>query len=256
MASRGVPAQWPDEPARRLRLVLRLDAGPHRRRRRGACAQDRREQEVIIRDPGYPDPYGQGTRRRDEIRRRGSSSQSRAELPRWQRTSVGFDHQIRQGLRFNLDSFYEHTSNDFRSLDLNAPVDGVRPDPLSGRMLLVQSIGRSTRTGLNVDLSFSPRPACSAIVRYGYSRTFNDADDALTPPATGTFETEWAPLAAICVIVFNWNIGGSHRLGRDGSMNGRLQSGSPYNITTGRMTIGDAIFNDRPVGVGRNSCAG
>ena len=63
-------------------------------------------------------------------------------------------------------------------------------------MLLVQSIGRSSRSGFNVDLSFSPRPRMFSSIRYGYSRTFNDADDALTPPATGTFETEYALLEA------------------------------------------------------------
>ena len=94
-------------------------------------------------------------------------------------------------------------------------------------MLLVQSIGRSTRTGFNVDLSFSPRPGMFSSLRYGYSRTFNDADDALTPPATGTFETEYGPSRGDSRHRVNWNIGGPIIWGVTASMNGRLQTGSP-----------------------------
>jgi hypothetical protein len=37
------------------------------------------------------------------------------------------------------------------------------------------------------------------------------------------------------------------------SLQFRAQSGSPYNITTGRDDNGDGMFNDRPAGVPRNS---
>jgi hypothetical protein len=35
-----------------------------------------------------------------------------------------------------------------------------------------------------------------------------------------------------------------------------MNSGTPYNVTTGRDENGDAIFNDRPAGEGRNSRRG
>jgi hypothetical protein len=43
-----------------------------------------------------------------------------ARLPRWQRVSIGMDHQIRRGLRVSGDAYYEHGGSDFRSTDLNA----------------------------------------------------------------------------------------------------------------------------------------
>jgi hypothetical protein len=220
-------------------------------------AQGSSEEEVIIRDPSYPDPLGTGTvtTRRDPPTR--LTLADAAALPRWQRLSVGIDHQIRQGMRFNIDTFYEHTGNDFRSLDLNAPVGGIRPDAEFGRMLLVQSIGRSTRSGVNLDLSFSPRQGMFSSVRYGYSRTFNDGEDALTPPPNGTFATEWAPSRGDSRHRVNWNVGAPiTRWGVFASINGRFQSGTPYNLTTGFDDNGDAIFNDRPVGVSRNSLRG
>jgi hypothetical protein len=126
-------------------------------------------------------------------------------------------------------------------------------------MLLVQSIGRSLQAGINVDLFFTPRRGMFGNVRYGYSRTMNDADDALTPPPNATFETEWASSRGESRHRFNWNIGGQvgpPSWGLNMSINGRVFSGTPYNITTGRDENRDAIFNDRPAGVPRNSLRG
>jgi hypothetical protein len=220
-------------------------------------AQGSTEEEVIIRDPAYPDPFGTGTvsTRRDPPTR--LTLADGADLPRWERTSVGLDHQLRPGLRVNVDAFYEHTSRDFRAIDLNAPIAGVRPDPTFGRVLLIQSIGRSTRGGFNLDLSYSPRQRMFSSVRYGYSRTQNDGDDAFTPPPFGTFDTEWGPARGDSRHRLNWNVGAPiERLGLFLSLNGRLQSGVPYNLTTGGDDNGDAIFNDRPIGVARNSLRG
>lgn len=215
------------------------------------------EEEVIIRNPAYPDPFGTGTltTRRDPPTR--LTLADLADLPRWERTSIGVDHQLRQGLRVNLDAFYEHTDRDFRAIDLNAPVAGLRPDSGFGRVLLIQSIGRATRGGFNVDLSYSPRQRMFSSVRYGYSRTQNDGDDPLTPPPFGTYETEWGPSRGDSRHRLNWNVGAPiPRIGLFASLNGRLNSGIPYNLTTGRDDNGDAIFNDRPLGASRNGLRG
>jgi hypothetical protein len=222
-------------------------------------AQGSLEEEIIIREPGYPDPFLQGsTSTRQDPPTRLMLADS-AELPRFARTSVGIDHQIRPGWRVGFDTFYQHASNEFRALDVNAPVGGVRPNPAFGRMLLVQSIGRSTQTGVNLDLFLTPRPGMFGNVRYGYSRSLNDADDALTPPASGTLATEWASSRGESRHRLNWNIGGAvgpQEWGLTASLNGRVQSGTPYNVTTGRDENGDALFNDRPAGEARNSRRG
>jgi hypothetical protein len=220
-------------------------------------AQGSAEEEVIIRNPSYPDAFTAGTvsTRRDPPTR--LTLAESAGLPRWQRASIGVDHQLRQGLRLNVDTFYENTTNDFRALDLNAPVNGIRPDATFGRVLLVQSIGRATRAGVNLDLNFSPRQGVFSSVRYGYSRNLNDGDDAMTPPATGTFVTEWAAARGDSRHRVNWNIGAPiTRWGIFASLNGRFNSGAPYNLTTGRDENGDAIFNDRPIGTARNTLRG
>jgi hypothetical protein len=216
-------------------------------------AQGSSEEEVIIQNPSYPDPFGAGTlsTRRDPPTRLDLAD--RAELPRWQRVSAGINHQLREGMRVNFDTFWESTDNEFRSIDLNAPIGGVRPDPAFGRVLLVQSIGRERRAGFNVDLSYSPRPGMFSSIRYGFTNNMNDSDDEFTPPASGDFATEWSRTREGHHRV-NWNIGVPiQRLGLVASLNGRWNSGGFYNLTTGRDDNGDAIFNDRPAGVSRNS---
>lgn len=219
-------------------------------------AQGSLEEEVVIRDPAYPDPFAAGfiSTRRDPPTRLALADT--AALPRWQRVSFGLDHRIRQGLRVNADVHYETTGSEFRARDLNAPIAAVRPDPAFGRVLLVESIGRSRRAGANVDLSFSPRQGIFSSIRYGYSRTRNDSDDALTPPPLGTFDTERGPSRGDAPHRLTWNAGGQLRWGLAASINGRLQSGTPYNLTTGEDDNGDAIFNDRPAGTPRNSLRG
>jgi hypothetical protein len=216
-------------------------------------SQGSTEEEVIIQNPSYPDPFGAGTisTRRDPPTRLDLATG--ADLPRWQRVSVGLNHQLRQGMRMNFDTFYESTGNEFRSLDLNAPINGVRPDSNFGRVLLVQSMGRARRVGFNVDLNYSPRQGMFSSVRYGFSNNMNDADDAFTPPATGDFASEWSRTREGRHRV-NWNLGiPIQRLGLFASLNGRWNSGGYYNWTTGRDENGDAFFNDRRAGVPRNS---
>jgi hypothetical protein len=149
--------------------------------------------------------------------------------------------------------FYEATGSEFRSIDVNAPVRGQRPDPTFGRVLFVQSMGRSRRAGVNADMNYSPRQGGFGSLRYGYSNNMNDADDEFTPPASGSFATEWARTREARHRV-NWNIGVPlPRLGIMTMLSGRWNSGGFYNHTTGRDDNGDAIFNDRPAGVSRNS---
>ena len=216
-------------------------------------AQGSTEEEIIIRNPSYPDPFAAGTisTRRDPPTRLDLAAS--AELPRWQRLSAGINHQIGEGMRLNFDTFYESSGNEFRSLDLNAPIGGIRPDPNFGRVLLVQSIGRARRVGVNANLNYSPRQGIFSSIRYGFTHDMNDSDDEFTPPPAGNFAADWARTRQGRHRV-NWNVGlPIQRLGISTSINGRWNSGGFYNWTTGRDDNGDAIFNDRPAGVARNS---
>jgi hypothetical protein len=80
---------------------------------------------------------------------------------------------------------------------------------------------------------------------------------ALQAPNDKVAATEWAASRGDVPHRLTWNLGVPiARWGVTTSMNGRLQSGTPYNVTTGRDDNGDAIFSDRPIGTARNSRRG
>ena len=120
----GAIASWTDHAARQRRHLLRLAAERHlradaaRRRRAPAGAQ-------------HPESVVPGSRHR----RRHSADQplpARADsyqMPRTTRVSAGVDQGLFKVVRVSTTYSYQRGSRLARGLNLNAPVDGVRPDP-------------------------------------------------------------------------------------------------------------------------------
>ena len=198
------------------------------KKKRVRLAQGSTEEEVIIRNPSLSGSRTEGdpTTRRDPPTRLARS-------PTPPSCRAGSAPRLASIIRFvracasTSTRSTSTTSNDFRSLDLNAPVDGVRPDPQFGRVLLVQSIGRSARPASTSTLSYSPRQGIFSNIRYGYSRNMNDADDALTPPPPGRCDRMGAARGDVPHRL-NWNIGvPDPALGRHRVDERPLQSGSP-----------------------------
>jgi hypothetical protein len=216
------------------------------------------EQEILIRNPGYPNPDSAGER---EVQRDPPTSVTidpRADLTRWTRASFGVNQQLPRGFRLNMDVYRSWTGSEWRSIDLNVPVAGVRPNANFGRTLVVDSRGRITDWGFGSDLNYNhQRLRLFGNVRYSWGRRWSDGEDALTPPPDGrTFDTEWGPARNDQGHRLFWSIGGPVRWGVQVSISGRATPGSRYNVTTGFDTNGDAYFNERPEGVMRNSRRG
>lgn len=215
------------------------------------------EREVIVRSPGYPDPFSSG-----ELDAPQADPASLvvipgdADLTRWSRASGALGQQLPGGARFNVEVFRLWTTGDWRAVDINAPVAGVRPDASRGRVLEVDSIGRVTETGFSTDIGIFARNRF-ANIRYSWSRRWSDGDDALTPPPDGqTLATEWAPSRNDPGHRVFWSVGLPLRWGVQAALFGRLQQGSRYNVTTGFDANGDAFFIERPDGVRRNDRRG
>src|SRR6185295_9931507 len=92
---------------------------------------------------------------------------------------------------------------------------------------------------------------------YVYAFSYNDTDGAFSLPANGfDLASEWGRAAddrrhqlfGGMSVKLPWDI--------TTNTSWRLQSGKPYNITTGFDDNGDSITNDRPAGVDRNSGSG
>ena len=206
------------------------------------------QQEIDIVDPAYPLPGIAGTTPPTNR----YLLDPNLVLPESQLANVGVDQTI-GAMRVSATHTSRTGSKQLRGRNLNAPVDGVRPDPAFSNVIEV--VGDAAQRGWTAT-------ATASFLKLDWHQTFFAATYSLasletntagpfTPPPNGdSLASEWGPIVP------------RHRVGATAStqpirnlavgVNFRAQSGTPYNITTGVDTNNDGLFTDRPAGVGRN----
>jgi hypothetical protein len=157
----------------------------------------------------------------------------------------------------------------YRGLNLNAPVDGVRPDQLFGNIIEVVSDARSQQHEVQFAMTVNPGalfPAFNAplvkwdritvFANYTWLNVKNNSDGPFATPATGSLAAEWG--SAPFHVPHRFNVTLNNQIVRNllGQVNFNTSSGNPYTIRTGLDENGDLIYNDRPDGVGRNTVRG
>jgi hypothetical protein len=210
--------------------------------------------DVIVQNPSFPSTDGSGTRLPASVIRSASS----LDQPIIQQASIGFERPLAAWADFRSDYMWTRGSNTLRAINVNAPVNGVRPDPAIGNITEIQSTGKraSDRITVSMNARYIPRRILG-MVMYQYSNSRNFSDSPLSLPSNSLDpDADWGPSAQDVRhrIFFNFNtpLGNGVRLG----MNIQGSSALPYNITTGLDNNGDTVFNDRAPGVGRNSARG
>ncbi|MPY86892.1 MAG: hypothetical protein GEU99_03125 [Luteitalea sp.] len=212
------------------------------------------QRDLIIRNPGWPDPLAGSFETEGPPPSRVQAAEDLV-MPTRRRISVGVEHELTDALELGFNVFDEVTSNQFRGLNINAPIDGERPYPEFGRITEVRSIGRETERGFDLRLRVrSEERRLFGFARYRYSREMNDGEGALSLPADSyDLAAEWSPAGGD----IRHRIFGSVSLrlpyGLGVGLRGDLSSGAPYTIRTGFDDNGDTVTNDRPAGVGRNT---
>ncbi len=209
--------------------------------------------------------------------------------PRMTRVSAGIDQVLPKATRVGVTYSYVMGSRLARGENLNAPVNGVRPDPRFANVVDAVSDASSRQHQVQVDTTVNPGALLPAYrgPKFSWKRTTvfanytlnfvkNNTDGAFAVPATGNLEGEWGSavnsLGPANGFVFNgFVLGGApiapndvrHRLNLQ--FNNQVirnvlvgfgvnaSTAPPYDYTTGRDDNGDGIFNDRPAGVGRNT---
>ena len=127
-------------------------------------------------------------------------------MERYTRLSTAIDRTLSPKVRVSFTYALGRFGNQLRGVDLNAPVNGVRPDPKFASLIEAVSDASTHMQDfvpdLNINLAGGDRSAASArwnprrtVFRfnYRYRRTFNDSDGAFMPSPTGSLDTEWAP---------------------------------------------------------------
>ena len=208
------------------------------------------QRDLIVSDPGWPDPFtgAEGIEMPPPSIVRASGD---LRLATTRRLSVGVEREISDAVEVGVNVFDEVTSDRLRSIDINAPVGGVRPDPDFARITEIRSIGRAEERGVEVNLRARARELFGNL-RYRWGREFNDADGALSLPAdSSNLAAEWGPSSND----IRHRLFGYLRLrlpfGLGVGLNARISSGAPYTVRTGFDDNEDQVTNDRPLGVGR-----
>lgn len=212
--------------------------------------------DVVIRNPGYPDPFSGGSasvqppgviRQADEMR-----------MPTLAQGSLGVERSFGERARVNAAYVYRRGTEQLRARATNLPgADGTRPDAAYGNITVVDSTGGLSSHAVNVggNVRFD-RPRLFLAGNYTLGRFRDDGNGPLSLPADSVHPDEWGPsrsdvrhrLGLFGNVELPWSL----RLG----VNLRAESAAPYNITTGTDDNGDTIFTDRPAGVARNAARG
>ena len=209
--------------------------------------------DLIVQNPTFPVSDGTGTRLPASVIRSASLEQ-----PIIQQASLGLERPLAAWADFRTDYMWTRGSNTLRSINVNAPVNGVRPNAAVGNVTEIQSSGKraSDRVTVAFNARYMPRRILGMVMyQYTNSRNFADFPTALPSDSTNP-DADWGPSAQDVRhrIFFNVNapLANGVRLG----LNVQGSSPLPYNITTGLDGNGDTLFNDRPAGVGRNTARG
>ncbi|TAK16216.1 MAG: hypothetical protein EPO35_05815, partial [Acidobacteria bacterium] len=210
-----------------------------------------RQREVNIRFPSYPDAGVNGGTTPPTNRYLLGDG---LVLPASWNANAGVERQVSQFFRVNASYTYRRGSGLLRGRNLNAPVNGVRPDPSFANVVEVAGDAGSRAHSLNIGGNVLAINWHRTILfmNYTYTRAESNGGGAFSLPANGDdLSTEWGPTQPRHRLQGQINMEPVKDLSF--SVNVRAQSGSPYNITTGRDDNGDGVFSDRPTGVARNS---
>jgi hypothetical protein len=186
------------------------------------------------------------------------------QMPRVHQASVSFDRQVTANITLQTSYQMLRGRNTMRSRNVNAPVDGVRPNPAFGDITQFESTGRTQSDRVTIGTRFrlpfqqaNQQQPIMFNVNYTLGQEKNFADGSTSLPSDSLNpDVDWGPsrqdirhrlqLQAQVPLLF----------GVRGNFNLNVNSGAPYNMTTGRDDNDDGVFNDRPEGVTRNSLRG
>lgn len=213
-----------------------------------------RQRDLVITNPGFPDPFSGGAAQ--EVLP--ASKYVLADdlvMPRRLMANVGLSHQLSRKLGLNVSYTRTRGEDRFRGRNINAPLNGVRPDPSLGNVTQVESTGRMRGETFVAGMNFQiPSRRIMLFANYAWLNQESDSDGPFSLPADSyDLAGEWGPVTGVPRHSFSGMFSTPLIQNMRLSLSGGVRSGTPYNITTGQDDNGDTVFNDRPAGVGRNT---
>ncbi|HEY0048532.1 MAG TPA: TonB-dependent receptor [Pyrinomonadaceae bacterium] len=162
-------------------------------------------------------------------------------------SAAGVERQLPFKTSFSATFVSAQTRRLLRSRNINAPIDGVRPNSAGGNIFQYESSGRFNQSQLIFNLRSNFIDGISIFANYAFGKAKSDSDGAATFPAN-SYDLRGEYGDALLDIRHRFVIGGNFEapFGINLSPFITFRSGAPFNITTGTDANGDALFNDRP----------
>ncbi|HMJ26173.1 MAG TPA: carboxypeptidase regulatory-like domain-containing protein, partial [Pyrinomonadaceae bacterium] len=216
-----------------------------------------RQRDLVVTNPGYPDPFSGGTQRTLAPSR--IQADPNLKMPYVVQASIGVETRPFNLVRLMTNYQYQRGIHQLRGFNLNSPIPVFgRPDPTAGNITDIEASGFSSTHRLSVNVG--PAKFVNGFfwsANYLLMKNSNDGDSPFSFPVNNfDRRAEWGPSAGDLRQLFSAFV--SRKLVRGFSASSIIQATSalPYNVTTGFDSNGDTIINDRPVGLGRNSARG
>ena len=217
----------------------------------------RRQRDLVVTNPGYPNPTSGATQKTLPASRIQSDPNLRN--PYLIQASFGVETKPFNLIRLTTNYQYQRGVHLLRGSNLNAPIPGLgRPNPSLGNITDIESSGYSSVHRFMIGVG--PAKFVNGFfwsANYLLMKNTNDGDSPFSLPIDNfNLRAERGPSAGDMRQFFS--AFGSKKLIRGFSASAIINATSalPYNITTGFDNNGDTVINDRPVGVGRNSGRG
>ncbi len=211
-----------------------------------------RQQSFIIRNPAWSNALAEdATISTARTIRRTLDSQLAA--PYSVNFNASVERQLPLGFVATTTYMFNRGIHQFRSRNINAPLDGIRPDATQGNIYQIESSALSQSHGLMFGLQRRMGKTFQVFSNYTLSRTMSDSDNALSVPMNNyDLSSEWG--RSQMDRRHTLFVGGTINLPKGIRLSPFVtaSSGSPFNITTGKDDNGDTEINDRPFGLTRN----
>ena len=220
-----------------------------------------RQQEINIVNPTYPELTG-------DITLNASNKYVLGDLKmeRIHRYSAAVDRNFGPKVRSSVTFSLARYNNQLRGVNLNAPVNGVRPDPLFANVIeVVPDASAHTYDfvpDISVNFAGGIRNADQAkwnplrtVIRFNYRhrRAYNNSDGAFSVSPSGSLADQWGAQGGDVRHRMRGSVSTQALRNLNAQVSWDGNSGGPYTITTGTDDNGDSIFNDRPLLTPRNS---
>jgi hypothetical protein len=224
------------------------------------------QREIIVVNPSYPEPGLPSERTLPTSKYLYADG---FKLGRNLRYSAGVDQVISPRVRVNILYNYLHLQQQPRGRNLNAPVNGVRPDPNFANVIETVTDAQIRRhdVSLNAVISLAaPSPALNQArfnwrrmninASYNLTQARNNAAGFFEVSPTGNLEDDWGPGPADAPYRVQILVTSNQLRNLTANLTYSATAGQVYNWTTGFDDNGDGLLNDRPAGVGLRSLRG